>query len=108
MGISMNSPTKRYLRTAAAAEYIARSPSYLHKRRCSGGGPRYSKIGNVVVYDVADLDEWVAAGLRNSTSDGGATPPRRKGGRPRKNPTPPASDASADAPTPLAAASSGR
>ncbi|MFO1127728.1 MAG: helix-turn-helix domain-containing protein [Rhodospirillales bacterium] len=100
--------TTRYLRTAAAAEYLDCSASKLNKLRSKGGGPAYAKIGAIVVYNTADLDEWVVAHRRTSTSDGGATPPRRKGGRPRKNPSPPASDASADAPAPIAAAPRGR
>ena len=63
--------TSRYLRTASAAEYIGLTKSTLEKRRLTGGGPVFSKLGRTVVYDRADLDAWVAARRRQSTSDTG-------------------------------------
>jgi hypothetical protein len=32
----------------------------------------YSKLGRIVVYDVADLDGWLEVNKRASTSDGAA------------------------------------
>ena len=61
--------TSRYLRTAVAAEYIGLTKSTLEKLRLTGGGPVFSKLGRTVVYDRADLDTWVAARRRESTSD---------------------------------------
>ncbi len=60
------------LRTPAAAAYLGLSASLLSKMRLRGDGPVYSKAGpRVVVYDLADLDSWLAARKRHSTSDCG-------------------------------------
>jgi hypothetical protein len=46
----------------------------MEKMRIYGGGPPYYKVGlKIIVYDLDDLDEWLAAGRRTSTSDGGTT-----------------------------------
>ncbi len=66
-------PPGRYLRAPAAAEYLGLSPSTLAKMRLRGDGPVYSKVGpRVVVYDVADLEAYLAARRRHSTSDTGS------------------------------------
>lgn len=57
------------LTTAAAATYTSTTPNYLEKLRCTGGGPRYIKRGALVRYDPDDLDAWLDAGKRKSTSD---------------------------------------
>ncbi len=60
------------LRAPAAAEYVGLSTSTLAKMRVRGDGPIYSKAGpRIVVYDVRDLDNWLAARRRTSTSDKG-------------------------------------
>lgn len=59
------------LRTAEAAAYCGSSASTFEKLRITGGGPPYSKIGRRVVYRVEDLDAWLAANQRRSTSDTG-------------------------------------
>ncbi len=56
------------LRTKAAAAYLGLGPSTLEKRRLVGGGPRYIKLGKSVVYDVDDLEAWLAANKRTTTS----------------------------------------
>lgn len=56
------------LRTAEAAEYCGSSASTFEKLRLTGGGPVYSKIGRRVVYRVEDLDAWLDANKRRSTS----------------------------------------
>jgi len=48
----------RSLRTREAASYLGVSPGTLEVWRCKGRGPRYSKLGKVVVYDPADLDTF--------------------------------------------------
>ena len=63
--------TERYRRPREAAKYVGLAEITLAKKRVHGGGPPYSKIGSAVVYDVRDLDAWVAAHKRSSTSDGG-------------------------------------
>ena len=62
---------RRRLRTNPAGEYCGCSGRTLEKYRVFGGGPRYIRIGRLVVYDTADLDAWLAAGRRVSTSDPG-------------------------------------
>jgi hypothetical protein len=42
----------------------------LEKYRLRGGGPPYFKLSaHLVVYDVTDLDAWLASRRRSSTSD---------------------------------------
>ncbi|QAZ66798.1 helix-turn-helix domain-containing protein [Solidesulfovibrio carbinolicus] len=48
----------RSLRTREAAEYLGVSPGTLEVWRCKGRGPRYCKLGKVVVYDPTDLDAF--------------------------------------------------
>ena len=43
-------------------------PSYIAKLRCTGGGPRYAKIGRRVNYAKLDLDEWREKYVVMSTS----------------------------------------
>ncbi len=67
-----NSPIiiARKFRAPAAAEYLCLSVSTLAKMRLRGDGPVYSKVGpRVVVYDVADLEAYLAARRRHSTSE---------------------------------------
>jgi predicted DNA-binding transcriptional regulator AlpA len=54
-----------------AAEYVGLSRSTLSKRRVFGGGPKYLKLGRRVVYETRDLDVWLNARRRASTSDAG-------------------------------------
>jgi len=63
---------KRRLSTKEAAEYLGISKSKLDKLRTYGGGCRYFKLDHRVVYDVADLDAWVAERVRTSTSQNSA------------------------------------
>ena len=60
---------KRRLRTQDAAAYIGLSKSTLEKMRVTGGGPVYSALGRIVVYEVGDLDAFVEARKRHSTSE---------------------------------------
>ena len=61
------------VRTPAAAEYLGLAASTLEKMRIFGGGPPYAKAGpKIVVYRVDDLDAWLKARRRTSTSDSGA------------------------------------
>ena len=63
-------PPSRYLRVVAAAEYLGLSTSTLAKMRLRGDGPAYSKAGpRIVVYDLADLEEYLAVRRRHSTSE---------------------------------------
>ena len=66
---------QRVLRTAQAASYVGLSRSTLEKFRLTGIGPIYQKAGpKIVVYRPEDLDAWLNAQRRNSTSDTGLLP----------------------------------
>jgi predicted DNA-binding transcriptional regulator AlpA len=54
----------------AAALYVGLSASTLNKLRCAGGGPKFLKLTRSAVrYAVADLDAWIEARRRGSTSE---------------------------------------
>ena len=61
----------RYLRTPEAARFLGLSGRTLEKHRTYGTGPRYSKLGGRVVYQIDDLQAWVTRGAKASTSDPG-------------------------------------
>jgi predicted DNA-binding transcriptional regulator AlpA len=57
------------LRTPAAAVYVGLSPSTLEKKRQTGDGPRFIRLGGWAVgYAVEDLDAWLD-GQRDHTED---------------------------------------
>lgn len=60
--------------TPDAAAYLALSPKTLERFRSEGTGPAYVKCGPGrrarVRYRKADLDAWIAAQTRTSTSAG--------------------------------------
>ncbi|HAT50869.1 MAG: DNA-binding protein [Nitrospirae bacterium] len=58
-----------YLRSADAAKFLSIGCSTLEKLRCVGGGPRFSKLGRVVVYSIPDLQAWAESRAVNSTSE---------------------------------------
>jgi hypothetical protein len=64
------SENRTYLTTGQAAAYIGYAESTLEKLRCHGGGPTFLKPlgGRRVLYRVVDLDTWLLAGRRSSTS----------------------------------------
>jgi predicted DNA-binding transcriptional regulator AlpA len=45
------------------------SESFLAKKRVSGGGPRFIKIGRLVRYPESAISEYLASQVRTSTSD---------------------------------------
>ncbi|MBZ5640604.1 MAG: AlpA family phage regulatory protein [Acidobacteriia bacterium] len=58
--LSVESKVRRILRTPAAAEYLGLAPCTLEKRRLTGDGPRFVRLGGRAVgYDVGDLDAWL-------------------------------------------------
>jgi hypothetical protein len=59
------------LDTGKAARHCGLGHSTLVKYRVFGGGPPFFKLGRRVVYDPDDLDEWMEARRRVSTSDTG-------------------------------------
>jgi predicted DNA-binding transcriptional regulator AlpA len=54
-----------------AATYCGISTSYLNKKRVEGDGPTFIKIGARVVYSIKDLDDWLDARRRTSTTGPG-------------------------------------
>jgi predicted DNA-binding transcriptional regulator AlpA len=68
---AINKTSDAALRTPEAAAYCGSSASTFEKLRLTGGGPAYAKLGRRVVYRIEDLDAWLAANRRRSTSDPG-------------------------------------
>jgi len=54
--------------TAQAAAYLSIKPNTLEVWRTHGAGPVYKKLGRLVRYSVDDLDAYLAAQSRSSTS----------------------------------------
>lgn len=75
--------SRRYLRRREAAAYLGLAQSTLAVMASENRGPAYSRVGRVTVYDVADLDRWVAERRRTSprdllgSGDGGSPAPAR-------------------------------
>ncbi len=65
----MDLSSRRLLTESEAAAHLRVSRSFLAKKRCTGGGPRFCKIGRRVLYDLADLDRFAEQGKRRSTSE---------------------------------------
>ena len=59
------------LNEGQAAGWLGLKVTTLRRWRYSGDGPRFIKIGAAVRYDPADLQEFIEAGRRSSTSDQG-------------------------------------
>jgi predicted DNA-binding transcriptional regulator AlpA len=59
----------RRLRTPAAADYLGYAESTLEKKRLTGDGPPFVRLGRTIVYDTRDLDAWLTARRATSTSD---------------------------------------
>lgn len=47
-----------YLTPKEAAQYLRLSHRTLEKHRSDGSGPRYRKLGKIILYTVPDLDYW--------------------------------------------------
>ena len=69
MSHNENAATPKLLNVNEAAERLGLSVSYLNKKRLTGGGPVFIKIGAAVKYDPADLATWLNLQKRASTSD---------------------------------------
>jgi len=54
---------------AEAARFLRLSPRTLEKMRVVGGGPPFRKFGRRVLYTLADLEDWAARRICDSTSD---------------------------------------
>lgn len=51
-----------------AARFLGLSVRTLERHRVAGTGPRFARLGRLVRYRQTDLDDWVQASLRTSTS----------------------------------------
>ena len=61
----------KWLRPKQTAAYVKSSESTLAKMRLKGNGPTYTKFGRLVLYAKKDLDKYLSARRRHSTSDVG-------------------------------------
>ena len=61
--------TEEFLDTAGSAAFLKLSRSTLTKRRLTGDGPKYLKLGRRVVYSRSALEAWARAHERGSTSE---------------------------------------
>ena len=68
-GITISRPSSRRLHRKQAAEYLGVSLSWLDKSRLTGLGPVFIAISSRVVYDSADLDQFLQRNRRTSTSE---------------------------------------
>ena len=59
----------KYLTTRDLEKYTGISASTWNKRRLTGDGPEFVKVGRSVLYPVNAVDQWLAARVRRSTSD---------------------------------------
>ena len=59
------------LDTRSAARHVNLSARTLEKKRLTGDGPPFYKLGHSVRYSREDLDRWLAENRRRSTSDPG-------------------------------------
>jgi excisionase family DNA binding protein len=64
-------PFENVYTTKETAVRLKVSESFLAKKRVSGGGPKFTKIGRTVRYPEVAINEYLAAQLRSSTSDPG-------------------------------------
>lgn len=61
----------RNLSVSDAAAFLGVSKSWLNRKRLEGGGPTFAKLGRRVVYEFADLVQFLESRKRQSTSAGG-------------------------------------
>lgn len=62
-------PPKTLVNEIEAALRLGLSPTTLRRWRWAGTGPSYIKLGGAVRYDVAEIERFIEAGVRQSTSD---------------------------------------
>ena len=69
----MDDSSLLYMSTREVAAFLGLSPRTLDRYRVTGDGPPFHKLGNRIRYARADVEAWVAARRRLSTSDPGDT-----------------------------------
>lgn len=72
-----------YMTAEKAPEYVRISLSTLAKSRVTGGGPAYVKAGRRRLYRRANLEFWMMAHSRASTSEDASVPASLQG-RPKQ------------------------
>jgi len=85
----MRNKPERFLTPKEAGEIVGRRPRTMEKYRGAGTGPAYYKIGHVVIYRRADVEEWKEK--RTVTSTKARTGPHQGGAdarKTRRKPTP--------------------
>ena len=65
-------PGTRLLNEHEAAEALGLKVATLRRWRWAGRGPPFFKIGNAVRYAAEDIDAFIQAARRTSTSDAGS------------------------------------
>lgn len=60
---------REYINTETLAARTGIAASTWNKRRMSGDGPVYRKVGSRVIYCFLDVAEWLDAHEKRSTSD---------------------------------------
>jgi hypothetical protein len=65
--------------TKGAARHLGVSEAFLERKRCTGGGPAFVKLGARVTYRREDLDAWIAANRRYSTNGDATIEPKSDG-----------------------------
>ena len=60
---------EKLLTQKEVASQLGISERTLERHRITGTGPRWARLGRLVRYRVSDLEQWVEASLRTSTSD---------------------------------------
>ncbi len=64
-------PTSRLLKEGEAAKILSLEVATLRRWRWSSRGPRFLKLGGAVRYELADIEAFIEASRRASTSDPG-------------------------------------
>ncbi len=68
----------KLLKEGEVADLLSVEVATLRRWRWAGTGPQFHKIGAAVRYDPADLETFIMAARRNSTSDDGTAAIARK------------------------------
>lgn len=63
---------RRFVRTSALPARFGLSASFFNNARVKGDGPPFVKVGAAVLYDLDEVEAWLAARRRQSTSQEGA------------------------------------
>jgi hypothetical protein len=63
--------SRRWGTTKQVAEHTHQSESKFEKMRVIGDGPPFYKFGKAVLYDLNEVDDWIASQRRESTSSDG-------------------------------------